>query len=147
MGANLNARKRSGGGRRKLRPIGEINVTPFVDVMLVLLIVFMVTAPLLAVGIPVDLPETSSSDALEEDQPPLVITVQKDGTINLQKIPMEEATLIARLQAIVTENPGVDVYVRGDREVTYGEVVRIMDMIKTAGIVQVKLVTRPADET
>ncbi|MEC8728447.1 MAG: protein TolR [Candidatus Puniceispirillales bacterium] len=127
--------------------MSDINVTPFVDVMLVLLIVFMVTAPLLTVGIPVELPETKASDTLSDDQAPLVITVQEDGVINLQKKAMEADILVARLQAIIVENPTVEVYVRGDRDVSYGTVIGVMDMIKSAGIAQVKLVTKIADES
>ncbi|MGB1036264.1 MAG: protein TolR [Candidatus Puniceispirillales bacterium] len=127
--------------------MSDINVTPFVDVMLVLLIVFMVTAPLLTVGIPVELPETKASDTLSDDQAPLVITVQENGVINLQKKAMEADMLVARLQAIIVENPSVEVYVRGDRDVSYGTVIGVMDMIKSAGIAQVKLVTKIADES
>lgn len=142
----------SGGGRRAGRrgrksPMSEINVTPFVDVMLVLLIVFMVTAPLLTVGIPVELPETKASDTLSADQAPLIITVQEDGVINLQKKAMDADVLMARLQAIIIENPSVEIYVRGDRDVSYGTVIGVMDMIKDAGISQVKLVTKLADES
>ena len=126
--------------------MSEINVTPFVDVMLVLLIVFMVTAPLLTVGIPVELPETRSSDTLSDDQAPLVVTVQEDGSVSLQKNIMDADTLIARLQAIVVENPFVELYVRGDRRVPYGTVIGVMDMIKSAGMSRVKLVTKLADE-
>ena len=147
MGMQINGQSRSFGKRSRKRPISDINVTPFVDVMLVLLIVFMVTAPLLTVGIPVELPETKASDTLSDDQAPLVITVQEDGVINLQKKAMEADILVARLQAIIVENPTVEVYVRGDRDVSYGTVIGVMDMIKSAGIAQVKLVTKIADES
>ncbi len=147
MGMQINGQSRSFGKRSRKRPMSDINVTPFVDVMLVLLIVFMVTAPLLTVGIPVELPETKASDTLSDDQAPLVITVQEDGVINLQKKAMEADILVARLQAIIVENPTVEVYVRGDRDVSYGTVIGVMDMIKSAGIAQVKLVTKIADES
>lgn len=147
MGMQINGQSRSFGKRSRKRPMSDINVTPFVDVMLVLLIVFMVTAPLLTVGIPVELPETKASDTLSDDQAPLVITVQEDGVINLQKKAMEADILVARLQAIIVENPTVEVYVRGDRDVSYGTVIGVMDMIKSAGITQVKLVTKIADES
>jgi len=107
MGMQINSRSSSQGRGKRRRPMSEINVTPFVDVMLVLLIVFMVTAPLLTVGIPVELPETKASDALSDDQSPLVVTVQEDGSVSLQKNIMDADTLIARLQAIVDENPSV----------------------------------------
>jgi biopolymer transport protein TolR len=106
----------------------------------------MVTAPLLTVGIPVELPETKASDALSDDQAPLVVTVQEDGSVSLQKNIMDADTLIARLQAIVDENPSVELYVRGDRRVPYGTVIGVMDMIKSAGMSRVKLVTKLADE-
>ncbi len=147
MGMQINGQHRSFGKRSRKRPMSDINVTPFVDVMLVLLIVFMVTAPLLTVGIPVELPETKASDTLSDDQAPLVITVQENGVINLQKKVMEADILVARLQAIIVENPTVEVYVRGDRDVSYGTVIGVMDMIKSAGIAQVKLVTKIADES
>jgi len=146
MGMQMNSRSSSQGRLKRRRPMSEINVTPFVDVMLVLLIVFMVTAPLLTVGIPVELPETRSSDTLSDDQAPLVVTVQEDGSVSLQKKIMDTDTLIARLQAIVVENPSVELYVRGDRRVPYGTVIGVMDMIKSAGMSRVKLVTKLADE-
>jgi len=142
----MNSRSSSQGRLKRRRPMSEINVTPFVDVMLVLLIVFMVTAPLLTVGIPVELPETRSSDTLSDDQAPLVVAVQEDGSVSLQKNIMDADTLIARLQAIVVENPSVELYVRGDRRVPYGTVIGVMDMIKSAGMSRVKLVTKLADE-
>lgn len=146
MGMQINSRSSAQGRGKRRRPMSEINVTPFVDVMLVLLIVFMVTAPLLTVGIPVELPETKASDALSDDQAPLVVTVQEDGAVSLQKNIMDADTLIARLQAIVAENPSVELYVRGDRRVPYGTVIGVMDMIKSAGMSRVKLVTKLADE-
>ena len=146
MGMQMNSRSSSQGRLKRRRPMSEINVTPFVDVMLVLLIVFMVTAPLLTVWIPVELPETRSSDTLSDDQAPLVVTVQEDGSVSLQKNIMDADTLIARLQAIVVENPSVELYVRGDRRVPYGKVIGVMDMIKSAGMSRVKLVTKLADE-
>jgi biopolymer transport protein TolR len=146
MGMQINSRSSSQGRGKRRRPMSEINVTPFVDVMLVLLIVFMVTAPHLTVGIPVELPETKASDALSDDQAPLVVTVQEDGSVSLQKNIMDADTLIARLQAIVDENPSVELYVRGDRRVPYGTVIGVMDMIKSAGMSRVKLVTKLADE-
>lgn len=146
MGGNLSSRSgASRRGRGRLRPMSEINVTPFVDVMLVLLIVFMVTAPLLAVGVPVELPETRASDVLADEQPPLVITVQRDGVLSLQKVEMDTPTLLARLRAVIEENPEVEIYVRGDREVLYGEIVGVMDMIRAAGLSRVKLVTKLID--
>ena len=149
MAIHLNNRSGGSGGisgRRSRRVMHEINVTPFVDVMLVLLIVFMVTAPLLAVGIPVDLPDTRASDTLAEERPPLVITVQEDGVISVQKTAIDRTLLAARLQAISAENADIEVYVRGDRGVPYGEVISVMDLIKQAGLNRVKLVTKLAND-
>ncbi|MCG8626468.1 MAG: protein TolR [Proteobacteria bacterium] len=146
MAMHLNNRGGSNNGRRSRRVMHEINVTPFVDVMLVLLIVFMVTAPLLAVGIPVDLPDTRASDTLAEERPPLVITVQEDGVISVQKTAIDRTLLAARLQAISAENADIEVYVRGDRGVPYGEVISVMDLIKQAGLNRVKLVTKLAND-
>lgn len=153
MAIHLNNRGGGSGGggigigrRRSRRVMHEINVTPFVDVMLVLLIVFMVTAPLLAVGIPVDLPDTRASDTLAEERPPLVITVQEDGVISVQKTAIDRTLLAARLQAISAENADIEVYVRGDRGVPYGEVISVMDLIKQAGLNRVKLVTKLAND-
>ena len=137
---------RGGGGSKRRKVMSEINVTPFVDVMLVLLIVFMVTAPLLTVGVPVELPETRASDALSDNQAPLVITVQADGAVNLQNRAMDTDALLARLEAIRAENPSVELYVRGSRHVPYGRVIAVMDLMKSAGISRVNLVTKLADE-
>ena len=117
MGANL---QRSGKGRRH-RPMGEINVTPFVDVMLVLLIVFMVTAPLLTVGVEVDLPKTQAGQ-INADAAPLVVSIKDDGTLYLQETEMLPDQLIPRLKAISNANPGVRIFVRGDAAVAYGDV-------------------------
>ena len=120
--------------------MSEINVTPFVDVMLVLLIVFMVTAPLLTVGIPVDLPKVKAS-ALTDQKDPLEITVKLDGQIYLGESKVELENLIARLNAITDQNTEARIYVRGDRVVAYGRVMEIMSLINSAGYVKVALVT------
>ncbi|MDA8724127.1 ExbD/TolR family protein, partial [Alphaproteobacteria bacterium] len=121
MGAGV---KRSTGGRRH-RPMGEINVTPFVDVMLVLLIVFMVTAPLLTVGVEVDLPKTKAG-AINADAAPLVVSIKADGSLYLQEAAVEAEVLIPRLKAISNANPDVRIFVRGDQAVTYGDVLGVM---------------------
>ena len=120
--------------------MSEINVTPFVDVMLVLLIVFMVTAPLLTVGIPVDLPKVKAS-ALTDQKDPLEITVKLDGQIYLGESRVEVENLIARLNAITDQNTEARIYVRGDRVVAYGRVMEIMSLINSAGYIKVALVT------
>ena len=121
--------------------MSEINVTPFVDVMLVLLIVFMVTAPLLTVGIPVDLPKVKAS-ALTDQKDPIEITLKLDGTLYLGESEVEVENLIARLNAITDQNTEARIYVRGDRVVSYGRVMEIMNIINSAGYVKVALVTQ-----
>ena len=121
--------------------MSEINVTPFVDVMLVLLIVFMVTAPLLTVGIPVDLPKVKAN-ALTDQKDPLEITVKLDGSVYLGESLVKVENLISRLNAITDKNTQARIYVRGDRVVAYGRVMEIMSLINTAGYVKVALVTQ-----
>ena len=137
MGAGV---KKPTGGRRH-RPMGEINVTPFVDVMLVLLIVFMVTAPLLTVGVEVDLPKTKAG-AINSDAAPLVVSIKSDGSLYLQETVVEPEALIPRLKAISDANPDVRIFVRGDRAVSYGEVLSIMGRIQSAGFEKVALVAK-----
>ena len=126
--------------KRRYTQMSEINVTPFVDVMLVLLIVFMVTAPLLTVGIPVDLPKVKAS-ALTDQKDPIEITVKLDGNLYLGESKVEIENLIPRLNAITSQNTEARIYVRGDRVVSYGRVMNIMSIINSAGYVKVALVT------
>ncbi|HTQ15282.1 MAG TPA: protein TolR [Rhizomicrobium sp.] len=136
--------KREGGGRRgRIRPMAEINVTPFVDVMLVLLIVFMVTAPLLTVGVPVDLPKTRAQ-ALGQDREPLSVTVRSDGRIFLQNTPVSDDELVAKLEAISANGYDQRIFVRGDRSVDYGRVMEVMGTISAAGFTHIGLVTDAA---
>ncbi len=121
--------------------MSEINVTPFVDVMLVLLIVFMVTAPLLTVGIPVDLPKVKAS-ALTDQKDPLEITVKIGGEIYLGESEVEVENLIPRLNAITKLNKEARIYVRGDRVVAYGRIMEIMSLVNSAGYIKVALVTQ-----
>lgn len=144
MGAALNNQKNGRRGRRA-RPMSEINVTPFVDVMLVLLIVFMVTAPLLTVGVPVDLPKTQAGQ-INADQAPLVVSLQKDGTIYLQDTAIEAENLIPRLTAISEANSQARIFVRGDKSVAYGEVLVLMGRIQSAGFERVALVAKLPEE-
>tara|TARA_B110000116_G_C16637630_1_gene491362 strand:+ start:509 stop:886 length:378 start_codon:yes stop_codon:yes gene_type:complete len=120
--------------------MSEINVTPFVDVMLVLLIVFMVTAPLLTVGIPVDLPKIKAS-ALTDQKDPIEITVKLDGSVYLSESVVKVKNLIPRLNAITDQNNEARIYVRGDRAVAYGRVIEIMSIINSAGYSKVALIT------
>lgn len=127
-------------GRRRVRPMAEINVTPFVDVMLVLLIVFMVTAPLLTVGVPVDLPKTKAQP-LGQDREPLTVTVKRDGRIYLQNTPVLEDDLVPRLTAISSNGYDQRIFVRGDKAVDYGRVMEVMALISAAGFTHIGLVT------
>jgi biopolymer transport protein TolR len=130
---------KSGRGRRR-RPMAEINVTPFVDVMLVLLIVFMVTAPLLTAGVPVDLPKTHAQ-ALGQDREPLSVTVRRDGQIFLQNTPVAEDDLVPKLTAISGNGYDQRIFVRGDKSVDYGRVMEVMALISAAGFTHIGLVT------
>jgi biopolymer transport protein TolR len=145
MGAG--AIKGGGGGRRRGRRSGrraalmaEINVTPMVDVMLVLLIIFMVAAPMLTVGVPVDLPQ-SAAPALNEEREPLTISVNNNGEIFLQNTKVEMKDIVPRLNAITKQGYEERIYVRGDRNVNYGQVMRVMGTISAAGFKRVALVT------
>jgi len=125
--------------------MSEINVTPFVDVMLVLLIVFMVTAPLLTVGIPVDLPKIKAN-ALTDQKDPIEITVKLDGSVYLGESIVEVDNIIPRLNAITDKNTEARIYIRGDRVVAYGRVMEIMSIINSAGYIKVALVAQnPTD--
>lgn len=126
---------------KRYTQMSEINVTPFVDVMLVLLIVFMVTAPLLTVGIPVDLPKVKAS-ALTDQKDPLEITVRIGGEIYLGESKVQIENLIARLNAITELNKETRIYVRGDRVVAYGRIMEIMSLVNSAGYIKVALVTQ-----
>jgi biopolymer transport protein TolR len=132
-------------GKRRHRRRGvmhEINVTPFVDVMLVLLIIFMVSAPLLTVGVPIDLPQTQAK-SLEQDREPLTVSVNTKGQVFLQNSEIKVDELVPRLQAITQARGGGDerIFVRGDRKVDYGTVMRVMGRLSAAGFKRVALVT------
>jgi biopolymer transport protein TolR len=132
--------------RRRRRPrMSEINVTPFVDVMLVLLIVFMVTAPLLTVGVTVDLPETRSSPLPGQDEP-LTVSVTRDGSVFLQESAIALEELGPRLQAITERSPDARIFVRGDRVIDYGRVMQVVGTIHAAGFTRVALVTETDEE-
>jgi biopolymer transport protein TolR len=125
--------------------MAEINVTPMVDVMLVLLIVFMVTAPLLTVGVPIDLPETRAQQ-LQGDKEPLTITVDTEGKIYLQDTEIVIDEVVPKLIAIASNGYEERIYVRGDRRVNYGTVMKVMGTISAAGFRRIALVTELEDE-
>ncbi|MEZ5914306.1 MAG: protein TolR [Parvularculaceae bacterium] len=120
--------------------MSEINVTPLVDVMLVLLIVFMVAAPLLTVGVAVDLPETASQPIPDQGEP-LTVTITSDGTIYVQETAVEIDSLVPQLEAIASAGYDQRIYIRGDQARSYGEVVRVMGKINAAGFRHIGLVT------
>lgn len=145
MAAALQSRSsRRGGATRHRqsahRPMSEINVTPFVDVMLVLLVIFMVTAPLLTVGVEVNLPKTKAN-AMSGNDEPLTITVDVDGIIYLQETTVDLETLVPRLQSITGANPDARIFIRGDSGINYGRVMEVMGVINAAGYQKVGLVT------
>ncbi len=143
MGASVDINR--GRGRTRYRQRAEINVTPLVDVMLVLLIIFMITAPLLTVGVEVDLPRTEAQN-LSADQQPLTITVQADGTVFLQETetPLEELT--PRLMAIASTGYSERIFVRADTEAAYGRVITVMARLNAAGFSNIGLVTDPLSQ-
>ncbi len=144
MGASLQGSGRPGGGRRgrarRHAPMHEINVTPFVDVMLVLLIVFMVTAPLLTVGVPIELPE-SKGQQLQTNKEPLTLSVQRDGKVFIQETEVPLAEIAAKLKAIAKGGFEEQIFIRGDKGVDYGTVMKVMSRIKAGGFSKVSLIT------
>ncbi len=132
-------------GRRKhhrQRVMSEINVTPMVDVMLVLLIIFMVSAPLLTVGVPIDLPQ-SQAKSLDQDKEPLTISVNEQGKVYLQNSEIDVGNLVPKLEAVAQARGGTEarIYVRGDRKVNYGTMMKVMGRLSAAGFHRVALVT------
>ena len=132
-------------GRSRYSPMSEINVTPFVDVMLVLLIVFMITAPLLTVGVPVDLPKTQAQ-ALTQPEEPLVISVNSKGEIYVQDTLVELPKIVPLLVAITGNKPDTRIYVRGDRAVNYGRIMEVMGSVNSAGFTHVALIAELPDQ-
>ena len=128
--------------RSKKEPMSEINVTPFVDVMLVLLIIFMVTAPLLTVGVQVDLPE-AAADSLPDDQEPLTISINSKGEIYIQEHQVTYQKMVPKLLAIAKNRTDTRIYVRGDKNINYGRVLEIMGTLSGAGFSKVALISEP----
>jgi biopolymer transport protein TolR len=127
-----------GGRRTRYRPLAEINVTPLVDVMLVLLIIFMVTAPLMTSGVSVDLPKTNAQQ-LNSDSEPLTVTIKADGSIFLQDQPIDISDIVAKLQAVAQNNPDRRIFVRGDKDLAYGRIMEVMGTITSGGFTKVAL--------
>ena len=127
--------------RRRSRPMAEINVTPFVDVMLVLLIIFMVAAPLLTVGVPVELPKTAANALATDQEEPLTVTITADGRVMIQKTETERGELIAKLRAVASERSSTKVFLRADGSVPYEQVVQVMGALNAGGFDDIGLVT------
>jgi biopolymer transport protein TolR len=143
INAGGTSRRRS---RSNLRPNSDINITPMVDVMLVLLIIFMVTAPLLTPGVPVDLPKAKAKLLSEEDKEPLTITIDREGKVFLQDTEIDVTELVPRLTAIAKNGYDQRILVRGDTAVDYGSVMRVMGELNVAGFRRIGLVTgQPRD--
>jgi biopolymer transport protein TolR len=138
--------KAQGGGgrgrkRRRAQPMSEINITPFVDVMLVLLIIFMVAAPLLTVGVPVELPKTAASALPSDTEEPLTVTVMADGGIQIQTTDTDPAELVTRLRAIAAERASDRVFLRADGRVPYAQIMEVMGALNAGGFSNIGLVT------
>jgi biopolymer transport protein TolR len=144
MAAMMNNARTGRGRFRAYRPMSEINVTPFVDVMLVLLIIFMVTAPLLTVGVPVELPQTKAQ-TLNKPEEPLVVSIDNEGHLFLQETEIEFDALAPRLEAITANKPDTTIYVRGDKNIAYGRIMEVMGAINAAGFTKMALVAESND--
>ena len=131
--------------RSSKEPMSEINVTPFVDVMLVLLIIFMVTAPLLTVGVQVDLPE-SAADSLPDDQEPLTLSINSKGEVFIQETKIEFDNLIKKILAVSKNRTDTRIYVRGDKTINYGRVLEVMGKLSGSGFTKVALISEPYKE-
>ncbi|MFO8025826.1 protein TolR [Thiohalophilus sp.] len=138
-------------GRVKRKRMSEINVVPYIDVMLVLLIIFMVTAPLLSQGVEVSLPESSAKTLDETEEEPLVVSVNRDGDyfLNLGEqtdTPLDRDALVQRIRAVLSRRTDKTVYIKGDREARYGQVVAMMALLQESGVRDLGLVTRSPDD-
>lgn len=131
----------AGGRSRAYRPMSEINVTPFVDVMLVLLVVFMVAAPLLTSGVPVDLPKSDAKAITQEDNKPLEVSIKKGGEIYIGETEVKEARLINMLSAMTNNDPERRIYIRADQTLDYGQVMRVLGSLNGAGFRKVALLS------
>jgi biopolymer transport protein TolR len=137
--------------RRTARLMAEINVVPYIDVMLVLLVIFMITAPLITQGVKIELPQAPAEVIPPQPQEPVIVTVDRDGKIFVDfggepDVPVDMDTLAARIVALRKYQAGIPVYVRGDQAVDYGAVVRVMTVLQSAGVESVGLLTDPITE-
>ena len=136
-------RRRRGG--RKHKPMADINMTPFIDVMLVLLIIFIVAAPLLTTGVPLDLPQTGAQ-SLNLEKQPLVVSIKADGKVFLMETEITLEELVPKLQAVSKTGPDERIYLRGDKSIAYGRVAEVMAVLTTAGYRKVALVNEPLQQ-
>ena len=136
-------RRRRGG--RKHKPMADINMTPFIDVMLVLLIIFMVAAPLLTTGVPLDLPQTGAQ-SLNLEKQPLVVSIKADGKVFLMETEITLEELVPKLQAVSKTGPDERIYLRGDKSIAYGRVAEVMAVLTAAGYRKVALVNEPLQQ-
>lgn len=144
MGAQLNGgSSRSNNGRASYRPMAEINVTPFVDVMLVLLVVFMVAAPLLSAGVEIDLPDSEAKALSTEDNKPIEVNIKKNGDVFIGETKIKSGALIQILGAQTDNNPDARIYIRADKNLDYGLVMNVLGTINGAGFRKVALVSNP----
>jgi len=146
MGAGVIQKQDGGGkrrrrGRRSAQPMSEINVTPFVDVMLVLLIIFMVAAPLMTVGVPVELPKTAANALPGEEEEPLAVTITAEGVVMIQTTETPRDELVAKLRAIAAERTSDKIYLRADGAVPYAQVMEVMGALNRGGFANIGLVT------
>ena len=141
MGAGVVKRSQKGRGRRRSQPMSEINVTPFVDVMLVLLIIFMVAAPLLTVGVPLELPKTAAQAVPAEPEEPLSVSVTTDGPIMVMTTEVPEEELVTRLRAVAEERQSDKIYLRADGSIPYARIMEVMGALNAAGFNNIVLVT------
>ena len=142
MGAGV-MKKQGNSGRRRRRstPMSEINVTPFVDVMLVLLIIFMVSAPMLTVGVPVELPKTAANALPGDQEEPLTVTLTVEGQILIQNAEIEDSALIAKQRAVAAERRNDKIFLRADSQIPYERVVQVMGALNAGGFSNIGLVT------
>ena len=142
MGMSTGGGSRARGNRR--RPMAEINVTPMVDVMLVLLIIFMVAAPLLTAGVPIDLPDSKAKAISDEDNKPLEVSIAKDGRIFVGETETTEERIVTILTSMTEDNPDRRIYIRGDKGIDYGKVMKVLGTINGAGFNKVALISEAA---
>ncbi len=132
-------------GKKRRGLVSEINVTPMVDVMLVLLIIFMITAPMMTQGLKVDLPQTTSK-SLRQEEKPLVVTITKEGEISINNVPQVRALMVQELEKNYAVNSDQPIFLRADKSVAYGIVVNVMTDIKAAGFDKIGMITKPEEK-